>query len=129
GRTVYDAVMDSAIKNGVQRPGPVMAGLLSKGFDEERIRSMLGMTAEGLETFVRKMDDDNVKACFSSISHLEDEISWGLIPESAGNEIGRKAIAAVLGVQPSEGNSLSESFLFALIEYGSRSAAFYDGLR
>ena len=129
GRTVYDAVMDSAIKNGVQRPGPVMAGLLSKGFDEERIRSMLGMTAEGLETFVRKMDDDNVKACFSSISHLEDEISWGLIPESAGNEIGRKAIAAVLGVQPSEGNSLLESFLFALIEYGNRSAAFYGGLR
>ncbi len=119
GRTVYDAVLDSAIKNGVQRPGPVMAGLISRGFDEERIRSMLGMTMEDLETFVRKMDDDNVKACFSSISHLEDEISWGLIPESAGNEIGRKAIASVLGVQTYEGKSLLESFLFALVEYRS----------
>ena len=119
GRTVYDAVLDSAIKNGVQHPGPVMAGLISRGFDEERIRSMLGMTMEDLETFVRKMDDDNVKACFSSISHLEDEISWGLIPESAGNEIGRKAIASVLGVQTYEGKSLLESFLFALVEYRS----------
>jgi len=117
GRTVYDAVMDSAIRNGVQRPGPVMTGLLSRGFDEERIRTMFGMTEEELGTFVRKMDDDNVKACFSSISHLEDEISWGLIPESAGNEIGRKTIASVLGVQPSEGDNLLESFLFALVEH------------
>ncbi len=131
GKTVYDAVLNSSIKNGVQRPGPVMAGLFSRGFDEERIISMLGMTAEELEALVRKMDDDNVKACFSSISHLEDEISWGLIPESAGNEIGRKAIASVLEVQPTMGKSLLESFLFALAEYKSRSvsATIYDGLR
>jgi len=122
GRTVYDAVLNSAIKNDVQRPFPVMAELHSRGYDEERIRSMLEMTVDEFEKVAHKMDDENVRACFSSISHLEDEIEWGLIPESTGNDIGRKMMESVLEVQTSKGENLLESFLFSLVDYRERSA-------
>jgi|GEM_PF-1213693 len=129
GRTVYDAVLESAIKNGVQRPGKVIAELRFRGYDEEKIRSMLGTTVDEFETIARKMEDENVRACFSSISHLQDEISWGLIPESAGNDIGRKAIESVLDVSPSKGENLLESFLFALADYKGRSIFISHGRR
>ena len=83
GKTVYQAVFDSAVENGVDFPEPryVSKTLQSKGFTEEYVRSRYPPSSGRYREILEKLDSDEcARIPFSSLALLDDEIGWGLIP-------------------------------------------------
>ena len=102
GKTVYDAVINSARKNGVRDdPDDLIVDTLSaKGY-----RDRLKGCDEGI------LHDREVVAAFSALNLLDDEIGWGLVPEREGIAVGRRLIRSALGRCSDEGKDLMEMFV------------------
>ena len=102
GKTVYDAVINSARKNGVRDdPDDLIVDTLSaKGY-----RGRLKGCDEGI------LHDREVVAAFSALNLLDDEIGWGLVPEKEGIAVGRRLIRSALGRCSDEGKDLMEMFV------------------
>ncbi|MBR6205430.1 MAG: adenosylcobinamide amidohydrolase [Candidatus Methanomethylophilaceae archaeon] len=116
GKTVYQAVLDSATKNGV-KPQNVLGTLLSKGFSEEYVRSRFPSSSERCHDVMGGLDsDDSIAIPFSSLALLDDEIGWGLIPEAEGKIAGRGIIRSMLGRCTETEGSLMEMLVATLFE-------------
>jgi len=108
GKTVYNAVIESARKNGTDYPADdlIVYTLKAKGYskESERIDSM------------DIVHDRKVIAAFSSLTLLDDEIRWGLIPQKEGIAVGRKIIRSMLGRCSDKDADLMGLFVSTLTE-------------
>lgn len=105
GKTVYDAVINSAKKNGADHPAEefIIRTLESKG------HPVKDLPPEKLAV----LHDRKMIAAFSSLNLLDDEIEWGLIPKKEGLEVGSKIIKSILG-HCSSGDDLMAMFVSSL---------------
>lgn len=100
GRTVYQAVFDSAVENGAAFPEPryVSKTLQSKGFTEEYVKSRYPSSSGRYGEILDRLDSDEcVRIPFSSLTLLDDEVAWGLIPRREGTAAGRGIVRSMLG--------------------------------
>lgn len=103
GRAVIEATLSSMGKNGVtpESQADIFKRLerfgITKGSCEEYLVANGLEPGKGFGAAIEKISCDKVMlSCVSSILHIEDEISWGLIPEDEGYEAGREIICAVI---------------------------------
>ncbi len=99
GRTVHDAVMESAIGNGLDRDvvGDALAALEKKEVLRRMIASATGIDGDDLPMMREVLSDPVVSAGITAIIHLDDEIGWDLIPENEGSETMTRMIASIFG--------------------------------
>lgn len=99
GRTVYDAVMESAIGNGLRRDtaDDTLAVLANKKELGEMVASAAEIDGNDLSMMRDLMSDPVVSAGISAVIHLDDEIRWGLVPKAEGAKIEERMIASVFG--------------------------------
>jgi hypothetical protein len=119
GKTVYQAVFDSAVENGVDFPEPryVSKTLQSKGFTEEYVRSRYPPSSGRYREILEKLDSDEcARIPFSSLALLDDEIGWGLIPGEEGIAAGRRIIESMLGKCSEKGGMPMEILVATLFE-------------
>ena len=119
GRTVYQAVFDSATENGVAFPEPrrVSETLRSKGFTEEYVRSRYPSSSGKYDEILERLDSDECIAIpFSSLTLLDDEVGWGLVPEKEGAAAGRAIVRSMLGRCSEKEGSPMETFVATLFE-------------
>ncbi len=117
GRTVHDAVMGSAMNNGVPSPDRdiIFERLALKGYSEETIAERFPSAKGRLQAIRdRAAADEQLRAGFSSLMLLDDEISWGLVPAKEGREVGCGIISAMLGDCIDEGGDLMDVFASTL---------------
>ena len=105
GKTVYDAVINSARKNGTDYSAEnlIEYTLKAKGYSGE-----LGS--------IRIPKDRKIIEAFSALDLLDDEIRWGLIPEKEGKTVGRRIIRSMLGHCSEEDSDLMGVFVSTLKE-------------
>lgn len=109
GDTVYDAVRSSAEQNGLLKPGFGAIDSLGRvGLSQEAIAGMAGCEdSERFREALEKVSSDaRVSGLVSSMLQLNDEISWGLIPEDAGLAAASKMIGGVMGNGPYESGDI-----------------------
>ncbi len=99
GRTVYDAVMGSAIGNGIRRDTAedIIIALENKKELWEIIASATGIDGKDPSMIGKLLSDPAVSAGMSAIIHLDDEIEWGLVPKDDGSEMEKRMVASVFG--------------------------------
>ena len=107
GKTVYNAVMDSAKKNGTDyvTDDLIIYTLKAKGYAKE------AETIGSMEI----AHDRKIIAAFSSLTLLDDEIGWGLIPEKEGISVGRRIIRSMVGKCSDKGADLMGIFVSTLL--------------
>ncbi|MBO4763088.1 MAG: adenosylcobinamide amidohydrolase [Candidatus Methanomethylophilaceae archaeon] len=119
GRTVYQAVLDSAVKNGIAFPEPryVSKTLQSKGFTEDYVKSKYPSTSGRYRETLKRLDSDEcVRIPFSSLTLLDDEVAWGLIPRKEGTAAGRGIVRSMLGKCSEKGGMPMEFLVATLFE-------------
>jgi len=99
GRTVYDAVMESAIGNGIRRDTAEdsLVALENKKELREMIASVTVIGGEDPSMMRKMLSDPVVSAGMSAIIHLDDEIEWGLVPKDEGREMEKRMVVSVFG--------------------------------
>ncbi len=117
GRTVHDSVMGSAMNNGIALPDPdaIVRRLAGRGYTDEGILERFSSASGALDSVKERLrTDELLKAGFSSLSLLNDEISWGLIPEKEGREVGCRMVESLLGRCCDNGGDLLDVFASSL---------------
>ena len=102
GKTVYDAVINSARANGTDYNADdlIVSTLRAKGCLDP-----------STEMDCQMIHDKKVITAFSALNLLDDEIRWGLIPKAEGMKIGRKIIRSALGRCSDEGDDIMGIFI------------------
>ncbi len=119
GRTVREAVMGSAVANGVPSPDRdiIFTRLALSGYTDERIaREFPAVSGRIREIRDGLRGDERMRAGFSSLMHLCDEIGWGLIPEKAGREVGCGIVRTLFGRCSDRGGDLIDVFAATLFD-------------
>jgi len=112
GKTVYDAVRGSAEKNGIRINDSPISFLNSIGYTKERITKELGISEKRYSDIAERIEKDaRLKAGFSALILLNDEIEWGLIPTEAGEKAGLRIIDTLCGSHADCGKRLMDSFV------------------
>lgn len=96
GRTVHDAVVESAKAGGLRRntAGDAIAVLDGRGLDIEGMNSASARPGKARSGM---LSDPVISAGISAILHLDDEIEWGLVPEDEGLEMEMRIATALFG--------------------------------
>ena len=115
GKAVTEATLSSMEKNGVtpDSQGDTFKRLerfgITKGSLQKHLAANGLESAYELDAVLKKTSEDKTLSAFaSSIIHIADEISWGLMPPGEGYEAGRRIICAMYLDVPETGDLISD---------------------
>ncbi|WP_414595382.1 adenosylcobinamide amidohydrolase [Candidatus Methanoprimaticola sp. MG2] len=103
GESVYQAVRESALANGLSTPSRwgAISRLERAGADAMEMMSSRGSvdTSSYLEELERLSSDEHIRAVAAAMVSISDAIRWGLLPEDEGMDMGRSMMGSALGME------------------------------